>query len=328
MSRAWLRAAGEIDSVEIVGLADIRKEQAEQKKDEFGLSDAVVDTEYEPLLDHTKPDAVFDCTTPESHVHVTTAALERGCHVLGEKPLADSLENARRSVEAAKKAGRIYAVIQNRRYRPSIRNLRALLESQTAGPLTTVNSDFYLGPHFGGFRDQMRHPLLLDMAIHTFDQARFITGADAESVFCRAFNPRSSWYADSASATAIFTMTDGLVYTYRGSWAAEGLPTSWESEWRLIGEKGTIKWDGDEKIECEIVSKTGAFMSEVEPVDPAAFRSQGRIGGHAGIIEEFADCVLHGGVPETVCTDNIKSLAMVFAAIESAETGTSVPVRW
>jgi hypothetical protein len=53
-----------------------------------------------------------------------------------------------------------------------------------------------------------------------------------------------------------------------------------------------------------------------------------RIGGHAGLIREFVDCVRKGGVPETVCTENIKSLAMVFGAIESAKQGGQVAIRW
>ena len=53
-----------------------------------------------------------------------------------------------------------------------------------------------------------------------------------------------------------------------------------------------------------------------------------RIGGHEGVITEFVDSVLNGRTPETVCSDNIKSLAMVFGAIESAEQGTPVDIHW
>ena len=53
-----------------------------------------------------------------------------------------------------------------------------------------------------------------------------------------------------------------------------------------------------------------------------------RVGGHAGLIDEFVDCVRRGRTPETVCTDNIKSLAMVFAAIESAKRGRRVAVKY
>ena len=151
------------------------------------------------------------------------------------KSLADSLDAAREMVSAAKsKRERILAVIQNRRYAEPISRVRAMVRTGSLGPLTTVNSDFYLGAHFGGFRDHMEHVLLLDMAIHSFDQARFITGADPVAVYCREWNPAGSWYDHDASAVAIFEMTGGLVYTYRGSWCSEGMNTSWECDWRLV----------------------------------------------------------------------------------------------
>lgn len=64
-----------------------------------------------------------------------------------------------------------------------------------------IHADFFIGAHFVGFRERMEHPLLLDMAIHTFDQARFLLGsAKAETALCMAFNPASSWYDGCASA--------------------------------------------------------------------------------------------------------------------------------
>ena len=58
-----------------------------------------------------------------------------------------------------------------------------------------------------------------------------------------------------------------------------------------------------------------------------ALAKKDRVGGHVGLIDEFISCVRRGRVPETICTDNIKSLAMVFAAIESAKKGRLVAVN-
>ena len=93
----------------------------------------------------------------------------------------------------------------------------------------------------------MPHVLLLDMAIHSFDAARLFTGADPVSVYCQEWNPAGSWYDQDASAIALFEMSDGLVYTYRGSWCANGFPTKWECDWRFIGQNGTAIWDGGEQ---------------------------------------------------------------------------------
>ena len=127
------------------------------------------------------------------------------------------------------------------------------------GKITTVECGFFLGAHFGGFRDHMEHVLLLDMAIHTFDAARYITDANPAAVYCREWNPTGSWYDHDASAIAVFEMSDGIVYTYRGSWCSEGLNTTWECDWRIIGERGTITWDGADAFACQIVSQAGGF---------------------------------------------------------------------
>ncbi len=328
MSAAWLRAAKEIPGLELVGLVDVREEAARQRAEEFELAGARLDTDLTRTLEQLRPDAVFDCTVPEAHHSVTLEALRFGCHVLGEKPLADSMEHAREAVQAAHEAGRIYAVIQNRRYDPRIRRLRRLVASGGVGALTQANSDFYIGAHFGGFRDRMEHVLLLDMAIHTFDMARLITGADPVSVYCREWNPGGSWYDHDASAIAIFEMTGGLIYTYRGSWCAEGLNTSWEADWRLVGERGSITWDGRETIRAQAVSETGGFHSTLTDLPVPDPESADRHGGHGGLIREFVECVRTGATPETVCSDNIKSLAMVFAAIESSRRNAPVPVAW
>ena len=325
ISATWLRSAGEMDDLEIVGLVDLNEDAARARRDEFGLTQAVTGADLETALRDLKPDVVFDSTIPEAHTQTTITALRHGCHVVGEKPMADSMANARKMVEAAREAGKLYAVIQNRRYDPNIRAYRALIESGELGAITTLSSDFYIGAHFGGFRDRMEHVLLLDMAIHTFDAARLISGADPVAVYCKEWNPAGSWYDHDASAIAIFEMSNGIVYSYRGSWCAEGLRTTWESDWRANCERGSATWDGASGFRAQKVTKPNAFFSEWEDIEVAQIATS-KQGSHAGLIREFIDCVRTGKTPETVCTDNIKSLAMVFAAIESAETGRRVEI--
>lgn len=327
MAGAWLSVAKKVPCIDIVGLVDINEANAQKRKQDFELENAAVGTDMQAMLDKAGPDIVFDCTVPEAHVNVTLTALKHGCHVMGEKPLADSMENARKMVAAAQEAGKIYAVIQNRRYHPRIRQVRNFIESGALGDLTTINSDFYIGAHFGGFRDRMVHVLLLDMAIHTFDAARFIIGADAVAVYCHEWNPKGSWYDHDASAQAIFEMSNGAVYNYRGSWCAEGLNTSWECDWRMIGDQGGMKWNGGDELQAETVTETGGFKSTMAPAEIPEHHPEGKKDGHEGLIREFIRCVQTGGTPETACTDNIKSLAMVFGAIESAEKGKRVEIK-
>ena len=127
MAGTWIKGVQAVGDVALVGFVDIREEAARKRADESGAAQPVVGTDLDAVLRQAKPDAVFDCTIPEAHVGVTLTALAHGCHVLGEKPLADTMANARKMVDAAAKAGKLYAVIQNRRYAPSIRRVRKFI---------------------------------------------------------------------------------------------------------------------------------------------------------------------------------------------------------
>ena len=294
---------------------DLEPEAAAARAAEVGL-EVPHFTELATALEGTEPTVVCDVTIPEAHAEVATAALRSGCHVACEKPMAHSMQAARATSALAAETRLNYAVMQNRRYRPAIRAVRDIVASGELGDLGIVNADFYLGPHFGGFRDAMQSPLLLDMAIHTFDQARFITGRDPLAVYCHEFNPGWSWYAHGAAATAVFEMTGGLVFTYRGCWCSEALATSWESAWRLVGGRGTLCWDGDGQPRTELIGggEAGAPVPYTGPE------------GHAGCLQEMFDAIAGGRPAETSYDDNIKSLAMVFGAIESARRGARVEI--
>ncbi|PBC03215.1 Gfo/Idh/MocA family oxidoreductase [Mesorhizobium sp. WSM3860] len=326
MSRHWLDAATRIDGLAIVGLVDLDAERAKAKALEYELSSAVIGTSLDAVLDQTRPDAVFDVVVPAARREVALSAFAYNCHLLTEKPLADSPENARAIIEAARRAGRVHAVVQNRRYVANVRRIRRFLESGAIGRPTSIHADFFVAPHFGGFREEMAHVLLLDMAIHTFDAARYMVGGEPASVYCQEWEPANSWYRQGSSASAVFDL-GGKVFTYAGSWCADGFRTSWESAWRIVAERGSITWDGHDALKAEVVvSGREGLFDKTAPIEVPALDPTDRVDGHLGIIKDFMRAIETGTEPETRGSDNIKSLAMVFAAIESAETGRRVTI--
>src|SRR5690606_26213183 len=116
------------------------------------------------------------------------------------------------------------------RYDANLVAFRRLL--RRLGRIGILTTQFFKAPRFGGFRDAMAHPLVLDMAIHSFDSARYLLGVDPVAVYCDEHNPAWSWYAGDAASTAIFEMADGSRYVYTGSWCSPGLETSWNAAWR------------------------------------------------------------------------------------------------
>jgi predicted dehydrogenase len=328
MSRTWLQAAAKIPGLRIVGLVDLDTDRARDRASEFSLKDAVMARDISGLIARSRPDLIFDVVVPSARYEIVSKGLGAGCHVLSEKPMAETLADACDLVKRAKAAGRIHAVVQNRRYLASVRRIARALRSGEIGQITSIHADFFLAPHFGGFREDMDHVLLLDMAIHSFDALRCMTGLTASGVYCREWNPPHSWYRQGSSAAAIFDLDNGAVFVYRGSWCAQGLPTSWECAWRFVGEKGALTWDGADQIGIEVLGSGGreGLFDPLAPVPPPPAMPEDRVGGHFGVLSDFVSAIRSGGEPETVGRDNIRSLAMVFGAIESARTGGRVNI--
>jgi predicted dehydrogenase len=301
MGRAWLAAVAESTDVQLAGIVDLDLAAARS-----AAVDVPVGTDVVALARQTGAQAVINVTVPAAHHAVTTAALFAGLPVLGEKPVADTVAQALSLAAASEVTGKLFMVSQSRRWNPQLFRLREMVAQ--LGAIGTITTEFFRAPHFGGFRDVMPYPLLVDMAIHPFDSARFLLGADPVSVYCESYNPVWSWFAGDAAATAIFEMAGGARYVYTGSWCSPGPETSWNGSWRVSGSLGTALWDGDN-----------------EPAGPFPAASSSDLSGIGGALRVFVEALRTGDKPMGEVHENLMSLAMVEAAVESSRLG--VPVR-
>lgn len=310
MGRAWLRTVEQSPLVELAGIVDLDLDAARAAAAWLDRPHLPVGTGTAKLASDVGAQAVINVTVPAAHHPVTTEALAAGLPVLGEKPVASTVAQGLSLAAAAELHGQLFMVSQSRRYNRHLFEAKRL--SSSLGRVGIVSAEFFKAPHFGGFRDAMDHPLLLDMAIHQFDMARFLLDADPVSVFCEEYNPSWSWYDGDAGATAAFEMTGGERFVFTGSWCSQGQETSWNASWRISGEHGTVLWDGDN----EPVSSV--------PLDGGSSEDPGQ--EIAGSLQDFVAAVRTGSTPMGRVHRNIMSLAMVEAAILSATTGTRVPL--
>jgi predicted dehydrogenase len=328
MGREWAANLRDCPDTEMTAWVDVLPGAAAHAVADLGLGDVFTGIDLDEAITSTSPDFVVDVTSPEAHRDVTLAALARGLPVLGEKPMAAGMAQAREMVAAAERAGKLYMVSQNRRQNLRLAALRQLIVEHT-GSLGVLNADFSMGEHYRGFRATMPSPLLIDMAIHTFDAARFLSGADPIAVYCEEFNPQWSWYKGNACATAMFEMTGGLRFTYRGSRCSDGHHTSWDAEWRAVGPHGTATWDGRGTPSAELTVRVeGDFpvLRRVEGTIQPSTHGDAMMGGIDTTLRAFLHGLETGTPPASECHDNIKSLAMVFGAVQSAATGKRVDI--
>lgn len=305
MGRAWMRVLGESPDVALVGLVDLDTDLARRAAVEHGL-DVAVGPALAEVAAASSAQAVIDVTVPPAHHAVNTEALFLGLPVLCEKPIAPTVAETLSLIAAEEVSGQLLMTSQSRRYYPQLARLKAA--AATLGDIGFVTTEFFKAPHFGGFRDEMEHPLLVDMAIHAFDVARYLLEADPVSVDCRTFNPAWSWYRGDAAASATFVFAGGTRFTYTGSWCSPGLETSWNGSWRVSGARGSATWDGEGEPRVEYAD---AFDSEASVVPDS--RSE-----IAGALDEFVEALRTGATPSGDVHSNVYSLAMVEAAVRSA----------
>jgi predicted dehydrogenase len=317
----------QVSEVEVVATADVA-EASRQAAIEAGIADPkTCFATAEQAIEAGDPDAVLVTASLVGHVPAVRAALKAGKHVMVEKPFAPTVAEARELVDLAESSGLVLAVSQNYRFFPAVRAVQQLVRSGDLGQLHAVELDFRRfsgsdgrrGPHH--FLDE---PLLVDMSIHHFDLFRTVLGQDATQITCKTWDPEWSLFSGPSEGVALIDFEDGVTASYRGSWVSHGTPTAWAGEWRMDFTDASVEWtsrgDGRDGWKSdEVWIRRGDRRRRVEL--PTVSRTD-----RAGSLTEFTRAVLEGREPENSGRDNLSSLALTYAAVESAASGRTVKV--
>jgi predicted dehydrogenase len=160
----------------------------------------------------------------------------------------------------------------------------------------------------------MPYPLLIDMSIHHFDLLRYITASDPIRISAFSWRPDWSWFEGEPCLFTFIEMDKSIKAGYFGSWVSSGAETQWDGVWRIQGKDTAILWNDE-----------GIFKAEgdnITPIEPLSIPLEGR----DLVLEEFRKAVEEGREPECHGFDNLRSLAMVFASLDSIKSGKSVEI--
>lgn len=312
------------DIIDVVAFVDAHDATLETAQKALGLPSKLCYSDLDKAIAATDSDAVLATVPVTAHVPVAETALAAGKHVLIEKPFAPAIAEAKRVVDAAAESGCIAMVSQNYRFYPAVRTAMQLVAEEALGKVGNVNLDFrrFAQPRANSPYTKIEHPLLEDMAIHHFDLMRALLRQEPRTIVCDAWNPPWSPFAGPAAGAASITFDGGAHVSYRGNWVSPGPTTAWAGEWRVECERGEIVWTSradNRSLEAERVAirPIGGAEQEVELTKP-------RHWGRAGVLESFAEAITSGTLPETSVADNIHSLALTLAAVESAAQKNAV----
>jgi predicted dehydrogenase len=271
-------------------------------------------------------DAVLVASPPGTHHVVAKAALEAGKHVLCEKPLATTFQDAFDLLETADRAERILMVNQNYRYNAPFRLVQRLVMEGELGELASIRISCRRDTRTlfarDDFRYSMRHPYVLDMSIHHFDLVRAATGRDVRDVYARSWRVPDSEFVHDPAVAALLDLEGGVPVVYEGDWATFGPETSWNGDWEILGEAGRILWSGskEDRGTGEVVlERWGKEARLIEQRDLEFVEREATLQALRAAIED-------GEPPETVAADNVKSLAAMLGCVSSIESGEPVDV--
>lgn len=184
ISRAHLHAYLQFpEEVQVVALADIEPGKAETARAEFALDGARVYEDATAMLASEHLDLVSIATPPGTHCELSVQALEAGVHVIVEKPMAPSLEECDRMLEAQRRSGKLLSVIAQNRFRDDIAQLKAVLDSGRIGRIAhaRIASAWWRGRAYydlwwrGTWASEGGGPTL-NHAIHHIDLALWLLG--------------------------------------------------------------------------------------------------------------------------------------------------------
>ena len=328
MASAWIRSfyPGFNDRHEIVALADINADVLHSAGDFLELPRDQRYTDMETAFAEVDADYCSIVIPPAIHKDAVMLAVERKMDILSEKPIADTWSACVDIYNAVSKAGLKMRVIQNYRYSSRMLTMRQVLRDGELGRINYIQgrfaADYREYGAWGAFRYDIPHTMLVEGAVHHFDMMRNLSGGDCRTIAGWEWNrPWSSFQGD-CCAMFLMDMTNGVKAAYEGSCLGAAKQNSWHQEYyRAECEGGAVAIgkDGVTRI-YRHTPGTGMRVEDVKPVVPEH-------DGHRWLINEFLEWLDGGPAPDTSLEQNIKSVAMVFGAIEASRTGTAVNVE-
>ena len=318
-ARYQLAAWQELPGVRCVVVCDSTLSKAQRLAEEFGIPEAVQDAEH--ALSQRPLDFVDVVTDVNSHERLALLAIEQGIPVICQKPLAPSLEAARRMVQHSIDADVPLLVHENWRWQSPLRELHAVLQSGQLGSEVRARIDYANSfPVFDNqpFLKELPQFILTDIGTHILDVARFLFG-EATDLYCQTRRMRDD-IAGEDVATVMLRMQSGLTVTcnmsYASRWEYDRFP---ETLVTVEGTRGGVSLGSD--YELRTYTDGGAQARRIEiPEYTWADPAYGLI--HASIVDchrNLLGALRHENQAETTAQDNLRTLELVYGSYQSAE---------
>jgi 1,5-anhydro-D-fructose reductase (1,5-anhydro-D-mannitol-forming) len=274
------------------------------------------------LMNDPEIDVVYISTTNDLHRDQALAAISAGKHVLCEKPLALSLEDAEQMIKAAQAANVILGTNHHLRNAVTHRTLRKLIKEGVIGkPLAArVFHAVYLPPRLQGWR--LSRPdagggVILDITVHDADTLRFVLDSEVEDVVARAATQGLANSGLEDAVMGVMYFRSGVLAQFHDAFTVKYAPTGLE----VHGTEGSlfaVDVMTQDPVGRVVLRREGEEIEiKLEPPEDL----------YVHCIRHFNQAVLTGTQPFATGVDGLRSLGIALAALESTKSGRRVPVQ-
>jgi len=314
------RVYSQMPEVELVGVCDLDKHAAAKTADAYKCESY---TDYNLMLAGAKPDLVSIAVPTQAHCEVTLACIEAGAAVLVEKPIADSIENAKKMIEAAQEAQVTLAVGHIERFNPAVVELKRRLQDRQLGRIFSIHAT-RVGPFPRRIRDV---GVVIDLAVHDIDVMRYVSGSEVKRVYAECEKRIHTKCEDMLSGLLKFQ--NGVVGVLNVNW----LTPEKIRELTVTGEKGMFKVnyiqqeltfyenrqanDKDYSYQNILMGVTEGDITNIRIQKKEPLRAE---------LESFAESVRNASKPQVSGTDGLRSLEIALSIVESATQNKVVQI--
>jgi UDP-N-acetyl-2-amino-2-deoxyglucuronate dehydrogenase len=313
------------EKANLLSVCDVIEDRVVNYKDKYGAQEHYID--YQELLENPDLDVVSICTPSGMHAEMGIAAAKAGKHVIVEKPMAMSLQDADDLINACDENGVKLAVCFQNRFNPPVQKLRRALEEGRFGKLTHGSAvvrwfrpqDYYDQAPWRGTRAN-DGGCLMNQSIHNIDLLQWMMGP-VESVFGYTANNLRKIECEDVGV-AVLKFKSGALGVIEASTTV--YPENLEETLNIFGEKGTVVLGGIavNKIEtwkfADAKEENGSFGEHQQDV-PNVYGF-----GHEALIDDFIQAVNGGRKPYIDGREGEKALRIILGLYGSMRTGKEI----
>ncbi len=303
----------------LIAVADPNSETAERAAADFAIATSV--TDYHDLLDDARVDAVVICSSTDTHATIIAEAARAGKAIFCEKPIALTLPEIDTALAAVARAGVQLQIGFNRRFDASFKRVRAAVaEGEIGQPwLLRITSRDPAPPPISYIRSS--GGLFLDMTIHDFDMARFVIGAEVQTVSATAgvlVSEEIGAAGDIDTAVVVLRFANGVIGTIENSRQAV---YGYDQRIEVLGGAGAVSIDNTFPNQATI-STADAIRRD----PPHHFFLERYAASYVDEMIAFVDAVRQNRTPVVTGSDGRAPVVLALAAERSARTGRVVAV--